>query len=124
MPSAPLTPTLLHNANSTAVQLTTSRVTVSQLINQFNTWLPRPGNYPSTEGAYASTRATSRAIRLRIEEVTRMTVGDIDFDRGQLQVLGKGKNTKKSIKFFGLCATILHQYLQLGEGVPKMPDTV
>lgn len=55
---------------------------------------------------------------LRTVEVTRLTVGDIDFDRGQLQVLGKGKNTKKAIKLFGLCADALRQYLQWGEGVP------
>ena len=55
---------------------------------------------------------------LRTVEVTRLTVGDIDFDRGQLQVLGKGKNTKKAIKLFGPCANALRQYLQSGEGVP------
>jgi integrase/recombinase XerC len=51
---------------------------------------------------------------LRTVEVTRLTVGDIEFERGQLQVRGKGKNTKKAIKLFGPCADALRQYLQAG----------
>ncbi len=35
---------------------------------------------------------------LRTVEVTRLEVGDIDFARKQLWVLGKGKHTKKSYK--------------------------
>jgi integrase/recombinase XerC len=53
---------------------------------------------------------------LRTVEVTRLTVGDIEFERGQLQVRGKGKNTKKAIKLFGPCADVLRQYLQSGVG--------
>lgn len=49
---------------------------------------------------------------LRTVEVTRLTLGDLDFDRHQLQVLGKGKSTKKSIKFFGACRLVLQTYLE------------
>lgn len=55
---------------------------------------------------------------LRTVEVTRLTVGDVDFTKGLLQVRGKGKNTKKAIKLFDSCSTILRQYIQSGEGVP------
>jgi len=54
---------------------------------------------------------------LRTVEVTRLTVGDIEFERGQLQVRGKGKSTKKAIKLFRPCADALRHYLQSGEGV-------
>ena len=49
---------------------------------------------------------------LRTVEVTRLTVGDVEFDRNQLQVLGKGKSTKKAIKLFDSCAETLRAYLQ------------
>ncbi len=53
---------------------------------------------------------------LRTVEVTRLTVGDIEFERGQLLIRGKGKNTKKAIKLFRPCADVLRQYLQAGSG--------
>lgn len=53
---------------------------------------------------------------LRTVEVTRLTIGDIEFERGQLQVRGKGKSTKKAIKLFGPCADALQYYLQSGVG--------
>ena len=49
---------------------------------------------------------------LRTVEVTRLKLGDLDFERQQLQVLGKGKSTKKAIKFFAACREVLQQYLQ------------
>lgn len=49
---------------------------------------------------------------LRTVEVTRLTLGDLDFDRHQLQVLGKGKSTKKAIKFFAACRQVLQTYLE------------
>lgn len=54
---------------------------------------------------------------LRTVEVTRLTIGDIEFEREQIQVRGKGKNTKKPIKLFSTCAGTLRQYLQSGEVV-------
>ena len=51
---------------------------------------------------------------LRTVEVTRLTVGDVDFGGGQLHVLGKGKNTKKAIKLFDQCADALQKYLDAG----------
>lgn len=54
---------------------------------------------------------------LRTVEVTRLTVGDIEFGRGQLQVRGKGKSTKKAIKLFGPCADALRHYLQSEAGL-------
>jgi integrase/recombinase XerC len=54
---------------------------------------------------------------LRTVEVTRLTVGDVDFGRNQIQVLGKGKATKKAIKLFGSCAEALRQYLQSEAGL-------
>jgi len=61
---------------------------------------------------------------LRTVEVTRLTVGDIDFTKNLIQVRGKGKNTKKAIKFFDSCAQIVRQYLQSGESVPlKVPSS-
>ncbi len=49
---------------------------------------------------------------LRTVEVTRLKVGDIDFERQQLWVKGKGKNTKKDIILFPTCAQALDLYLQ------------
>ena len=49
---------------------------------------------------------------LRTVEVTRLRLGDIDFTRRQLKVLGKGKHTKKAIKLFAACTTYLQTYLQ------------
>jgi len=49
---------------------------------------------------------------LRTVEVTRLKLGDLDFDRHQLHVLGKGKSTKKSIKFFAGCRDVLQAYLE------------
>ncbi|MCY7360036.1 MAG: tyrosine-type recombinase/integrase [Rudanella sp.] len=54
---------------------------------------------------------------LRTVEVIRLTVGDVEFDREQLQVRGKGKSTKKAIKLFSPCANALRHYLQSGTGV-------
>lgn len=55
---------------------------------------------------------------LRTVEVTRLTVGDVDFAKGLLQVRGKGKHTRKAIKLFDSCSTILREYIQSGEGIP------
>lgn len=49
---------------------------------------------------------------LRTVEVTRLKIGDIDFERKQLWVKGKGKNTKKDISLFTTCAQALENYLQ------------
>ncbi len=49
---------------------------------------------------------------LRTVEVTRLRLGDLDFERHQLQVLGKGKSTKKAIKFFAACRQVLQTYLE------------
>jgi site-specific recombinase XerD len=49
---------------------------------------------------------------LRTVEVTRLEVGDVDFARKQLWVLGKGKHTRKAVKLFETCARALEQYLQ------------
>ncbi|GAB3898924.1 tyrosine-type recombinase/integrase [Spirosoma agri] len=49
---------------------------------------------------------------LRTVEVTRLRLGDIDFARRQLNVLGKGKHTKKAIKLFAACMTYLQAYLE------------
>ncbi|MCK8495565.1 MULTISPECIES: tyrosine-type recombinase/integrase [Spirosoma] len=49
---------------------------------------------------------------LRTVEVTRLRLGDIDFDRRQLKVLGKGRYTKKAIKLFGSCSVFLQAYLE------------
>ena len=48
---------------------------------------------------------------LRTVEVTRLKVGDVDFARRQLMVLGKGKHTKKAIKLFNECSKSLQAYL-------------
>ena len=55
---------------------------------------------------------------LRTVEVTRLTLGDVEFSKGLLQVCGKGKSTKKAIKLFDSCSVILRQYIQSGEGIP------
>ncbi|MBO0939226.1 tyrosine-type recombinase/integrase [Fibrella sp. HMF5335] len=55
---------------------------------------------------------------LRTVEVTRLTLGDVEFSKGLLQVRGKGKSTKKAIKLFDSCSAILRQYIQSGEGIP------
>lgn len=49
---------------------------------------------------------------LRTVELTRLKLGDLDFGRYQLKVLGKGKSTKKAIKFFVGCRTVLQTYLE------------
>ncbi len=49
---------------------------------------------------------------LRTVEVTRLKLGDLDFERHQLHVLGKGKSTKKAIKFFAACRQVLQTYLE------------
>ncbi|XWW48551.1 tyrosine-type recombinase/integrase (plasmid) [Fibrella sp. USSR17] len=49
---------------------------------------------------------------LRTVEVTRLKLGDLDFERHQLHVLGKGKSTKKAIKLFVVCRTVLQNYLE------------
>jgi site-specific recombinase XerD len=67
---------------------------------------------------------------LRTVEVTRLEVGDVDFGRRQLWVLGKGKHTKKAVKLFENCTLALEQYLQsLNKGAaspartaPLFPD--
>lgn len=48
---------------------------------------------------------------LRTVEVTRLKLGDLDFSRRQLLVLGKGKSTRKGIKLFAECSRILQIYL-------------
>jgi integrase/recombinase XerD len=49
---------------------------------------------------------------LRTVELTRLKLGDLDFGRHQLKVLGKGKSTRKVIKFFVGCRTVLQTYLE------------
>ncbi|RYZ87465.1 MAG: integrase [Proteobacteria bacterium] len=49
---------------------------------------------------------------LRTIEVTRLKLGDLDFERHQLQVLGKGKSTRKAIKLFAACRGALQTYLE------------
>lgn len=49
---------------------------------------------------------------LRTVEVTRLKLGDLDFEKYQLLVLGKGKSTKKAIKFFAGCRTVIQTYLE------------
>jgi integrase/recombinase XerC len=58
---------------------------------------------------------------LRTVEVTRLKLGDLDFDRQQLLVLGKGKGTKKAIKFFAPCREILQTYLEETNRWPLVP---
>lgn len=49
---------------------------------------------------------------LRTVEVTRLKPGDLNFERHQLQVPGKGKSTKKAIKFFVACRQAVQPYLE------------
>lgn len=49
---------------------------------------------------------------LRTVEVTRLKLGDLDFAKHQLQVLGKGKSMKKAIKFFAACRQVVQTYLE------------
>ncbi|MFD2938248.1 tyrosine-type recombinase/integrase [Spirosoma flavum] len=49
---------------------------------------------------------------LRTVEVTRLRVGDIDFERKRLWVKGKGKDTRKDVHLFDTCAQALKTYLQ------------
>lgn len=49
---------------------------------------------------------------LRTIEVTRLKLSDLDFNRQQLLVLGKGKNTRKAIKFFAACRQAIQDYLE------------
>ena len=58
---------------------------------------------------------------LRTVEVTRLKLGDVDFDRRQLQVLGKGKHTKKPIKLFAACIEALKEYLIDRNSWPPVP---
>lgn len=64
---------------------------------------------------------------LRTVEVCRLQVGDVDLERGQLWVLGKGKHTKKVIKLFETCAEALRLYskyigAQTTQNAPLFPD--
>lgn len=59
---------------------------------------------------------------LRTVEVTRLRLGDLDFIRRQLHVLGKGKNTKKAVKFFATCQQIIERYLTDSNRWPLSPD--
>ena len=49
---------------------------------------------------------------LRTVEVTRLRVSDIDFEREQLWIKGKGKATHKDVHLFPSCAQALRTYLQ------------
>lgn len=49
---------------------------------------------------------------LRTVEVTRLRVGDVDFERQQLWIKGKGKDTRKDVHLFPRCAQLLRAYLQ------------
>jgi len=59
---------------------------------------------------------------LRTVEVTRLRLSDLDFDRQQLHILGKGRNTKKAIKFFAGCRLIMQEYLTEAGRWPIRPD--
>jgi integrase/recombinase XerC len=59
---------------------------------------------------------------LRTVEVTRLRLGDLDFERQQLHVLGKGKNTRKAIKFFAACRQPLERYLTETGRWPLPPE--
>jgi len=48
---------------------------------------------------------------LRTVEVTRLRLGDLDFDRQQLLVLGKGKHTRRPIRFFTACQEMVRAFL-------------
>nr|WP_293835471.1 tyrosine-type recombinase/integrase [uncultured Arsenicibacter sp.] len=49
---------------------------------------------------------------LRTVELTRLRLGDLDFTGNRIHVLGKGKNTRKPIKFFAACQAMVIRYLQ------------
>lgn len=59
---------------------------------------------------------------LRTVEVTRLRLGDLDFDGAQLRVLGKGKHTRKAIKFFADCQRVLARYLVSIDRWPLRPE--
>lgn len=48
---------------------------------------------------------------LRTVEVTRLTVGDIDFDNEKISISGRGKADKKTIDLFPDCAEAIRNYL-------------
>lgn len=60
---------------------------------------------------------------LRTVEVTRLKLGDLDFERHRLLVLGKGKNTKKAIKLFARCSQTIQAYLTERERWPVPPGS-
>ena len=61
---------------------------------------------------------------LRTIEVCRLQVSDVDLERKQLWVLGKGKHTKKVIKLFEACAESLQIYIgtNRAKNTPLFPD--
>ncbi len=59
---------------------------------------------------------------LRTVEVTRLKLSDLDFNRRQLLILGKGKSTKKAIKLFEECGQILQNYLTETDRWPIQPN--
>ena len=67
------------------------------------------GKYPERDRAVLALLGLEG---LRTIEVTRLKLGDLDFSKQQLQVLGKGKNTKKAIKFFAACRQSVQHYLE------------
>ena len=68
-----------------------------------------PGQYPERDRAILALLGLEG---LRTIEVTRLRLGDLDFSRQQLLVLGKGKSTKKAIKFFAACRQAVQDYLE------------
>ena len=66
------------------------------------------GQHPARDKAILALLALEG---LRTVEVIRLTLGDLDFEKCQLQVLGKGKSTKKAIKFFADCRQVMQTYL-------------
>lgn len=67
------------------------------------------GQHPKRDRAILSLLALEG---LRTIEVTRLKLGDLDFSRQQLLVLGKGKSTRKAIKFFAACRQAVQDYLE------------
>ncbi len=61
---------------------------------------------------------------LRTVEVCRLLVSDVDLERKQLWVLGKGKHTKKVIKLFDSCAESLRLYIKpdTTKNAPLFPE--
>lgn len=59
---------------------------------------------------------------LRTVEVTRLRVGDIDFERKKLWVKGKGKDTRKDVHLFDTCAQAIKSYLQDKAYWPVQPQ--